>query len=92
MKKLSNDENIKNLKKRKYLRNVSICFSFLTIVFAFINLFDISKWWALLVALLCALAAKYTLNFREKIPINRAEDYVPISEPKKKKKSNSKKK
>lgn len=92
MKKLSNDENVNNLKKRKYLRNASMCFASLTIVFAFINLFDRSKWWALIVALICALAADFTIKFREKIPINKAEDYVPISEPKKKKNTKSKKK
>ena len=86
MKKLSNDENITNLRKRKYLRTVSICFAFLTIVFAMVNLFDRSKGWALIAALLCAIASHFTLNFREKIPINKAEDYEPISEPKPKKK------
>ena len=92
MKKLSNDENITNLKKRKYLRRVSICFAFLTIVFAIVNLFDRSKGWALIAALLCAVVSHFAITFREKIPINKAEDYVPISEPKKKKNTKSKKK
>ena len=64
MKKLSNDENITNLKKRKYLRHISIVFAFMTIVFAFVNLFDRSKWWALVAALICALAADFTIKFR----------------------------
>ncbi len=90
MKKLSNDENITNLRKRKYLRTISMCFAFLTIVFAFVNLFDRSKAWALIAALLCAIVSHFTITFREKIPINKAEDYVPISEPKKKKTSKKK--
>ena len=92
MKKLSNDENITNLKKRKRLRQISIVFAFMTIIFAMVNLFDRSKGWALIAALLCVIVSHFTISFREKIPINKAEDYVPISEPKKKKKSNSKKK
>lgn len=40
MVKLSNDENIKNLKKRELLRILMIIFSLLTIVLAFLNLFD----------------------------------------------------
>ncbi len=90
MKKLSNDENITNLKKRKYLRTLSIIFAFLTIVFAFVNLFDRSKGWALVVAVLCAIASRFTITFREKIPINKAEDYVSFTESKKKKKSKKK--
>lgn len=40
MVKLNNDENIKNLKKREFLRILMIIFSLLTIVLAFLNLFN----------------------------------------------------
>ena len=90
MKKLNNDENITNLKKRKYLRTVSIVLAFLTIVFAFVNLFDRSKSWALIAAVVCAIASHFTITFREKIPINKAEDYVSFTESKKKKKTKRK--
>lgn len=39
MKKLTNDENIKNLKKRKVLRYFIILFAVLTIAFSLLNLF-----------------------------------------------------
>lgn len=38
-KKLTNDENIKNLKKRKVLRYFIILFAVLTIAFSLLNLF-----------------------------------------------------
>ena len=89
MEKLSNSENIENLQKRKILWVLSIVFSFLTILFALLNLFNIEKWWLLVLALASAVLSTVFLRIRENIPINKLDDHVDeakIKEVKEKKK------
>ena len=50
--KLSNKDNIENYKKRKLLNELTIFFAGVTVTFAIVNLFETSKLWTLLVAVL----------------------------------------
>jgi predicted membrane protein len=70
-KKLSNDENIRNLKTRKQLRIVIIVFCLLTILLAIANLFfDVPIVFAIITFVIYFLLNKK----REKIVINLKED------------------
>ena len=89
MEKLSNSENIENLQKRKILWILSIVFSFLTILFALLNLFNIEKWWLLVLALVSAFLSTTFIKIRENIPTNKLDNHVDeakIKEVKEKKK------
>ena len=89
MKKISNDENIKNLRKREYLRIAMIIMSILTIILAILNLFfGVNIIFALL-----SFAVYVILNkVRDKIVINRKDELVEVKkEIKKNKKKYGKK-
>jgi len=92
--KLSNKENIDNYKKRKLLNELTIFFAGVTVTFAIVNLFDTSKIWTLLIAVLGLVGASVCMKAREKIPINRSEevDTNKVKKIKEKKKVKSKKK
>ena len=71
MKKLTNDENIKNLKTRKILRYFIIGFGILTIVFALLSLTTkLSFIFSLVAFIIMTLLTKK----RESIPINISKD------------------
>ena len=93
-KKLSNKENIDNYKKRKLLNELKIFFAGVTVTFAIVNLFDTSKIWTLLIAVLGLVGASVCMKMREKIPINISEEVDTskvnkIKEKKKVKKKNT---
>lgn len=86
-KKLSNDENIKNLKKRKILRWFIITFCFLTIVFAILNLFfDVN----IIFALLCFFMVVILNKVRENTKINLNDDLAFVKRELEKSKKNKK--
>lgn len=74
-KKLSNDENIKNLKIRKNLRILMIVFASLTIVLAILNLFyDVNLCYALLTCL-----SFYIVKWRRDVtPINKKDELKDV--------------
>jgi len=75
MKKISNDENIKNLKKREYLRITIIFFAFLTIALAVANLFfNINLIFALSTFLIYVILNK----IRDNIVINKKDDLKEV--------------
>jgi len=75
MKKLSNDQNIENLKKRKILWFIILIMYFISILIAFISLF-VNEWYIIMGSLVFFLTAIYFKNKRENIPINKIDDYV----------------
>lgn len=76
-KKISNDQNIKNLKKREILRICIIIFSILTIVFAFLNLFyDVSLIFGIVFFIITVVLNKR----REKTIINKKDELKEIRE------------
>jgi len=71
MKRLTNDENIKNLKTRKILRYFIIGFGILTIVFALLSLTTkLSFIFSLVAFIIMTILTKK----RESIPINVSKD------------------
>ena len=74
-KKLSNDENIKNLKVRKNLRILMIIFASLTIVLAILNLFyNVNLAYALL-----TFISFYIVKLRRDVtPINRKDELKDV--------------
>ena len=74
-KKLSNDENIKNLKIRKNLRILMIIFASLTIVLAILNLFyNVNLAYALLTCI-----SFYIVKWRRDVtPINRKDELKDV--------------
>jgi len=79
MKKLSNDENIANLHKRKILWYVIIVMYVLAIVIAFVSLF-INEWFMIVSSLVFFVLAVHFKNKRESIVINKIYDYVDDGE------------
>ena len=76
-KKISNDENIRNLKKRKILRAFIIIFCILTIILAFLNLFyDVSIFFAIGTFVIVIILNKT----RDNIFINKRDDLEEIRE------------
>jgi hypothetical protein len=75
MKKLSNDENIANLKKRKIFWYIIIVMYVLAIVIAFASLF-IKNWFVILSSLIFFLLAVQLKKMRDGIVINKIDDYV----------------
>lgn len=74
-KKITNDENIKNLKKRKILRYFIILFAILTIVFSVLNLFfQVSLVFALVFFVITTILDKV----RSKIEIIKKDDMEDI--------------
>lgn len=89
-KMLTNDENIKNLKKRKILRLLIILFAILTIVFSLLNLFfQVSLVFALIAFVVTTILDKVRTNI-EIIKKDEMEDVR--KEIRKTKKRNSNKK
>lgn len=75
MEKLTNDQNIKNLKTRKILRIFIMIFCVLTIVLALISLiFDIS----VIYPLITFIIATILINKRDKTTIKISEDLEKI--------------
>lgn len=74
-KKLSNDENIKNLKIRKNLRILMIIFASLTIVLAILNLFyNVNLAYAFLTCI-----SFYIVKWRRDVtPINRKDELKDV--------------
>ena len=74
-KKISNDENIKNLKKRKILRIIIIIFCLITIALAVSSLiFNIS----FIFPLLSFIITHILINIKDKIIINKKDDLKEI--------------
>ena len=74
--KISNDENIENLRKRKVYKTVIIIFSILTILLALGSMFinqDI-----IYPAILSYLVVAYFSNKRKKTIINKREDLYEV--------------
>ena len=75
MEKLTNDQNIKNLKKRKVLRYVIIVFGFLTIVLAILSLIiKLNFIFSLISFVIMTILTKK----RESIPIKISKDLESI--------------
>ena len=73
MKKISNDQNLENLRKRKILRYVMIVVYVMAIVAAFIDLF-VQNWFLLGGALVLFLIATLINKKRDGIVINKRDD------------------
>ncbi len=71
MNKISNDENIKNLKKRKVLRIIIIIFCILTIASCILSLIIGLN---LLVPIALFIITKVLISVREKTVINKKDD------------------
>lgn len=87
-KRINNDQNIKNLKKREILRILIIIFSLLTIIFALGNLFYNVN---LLFALFCFIVTVIFNKIREKTVIVKKDNLKEIRQEIKKNKKNFKK-
>ena len=75
MSKITNDENIRNLKRRKILRIIIIIFSILTIVTSLLSLFmNISILFPILSFLITTILMKY----RDSIEINKKDDLKDV--------------
>lgn len=85
MKKLTNDENIKNLRLRRLLRIIIIISGLATIILALLSLIiKISVWYAIGTMLVTTLLTRY----RESISINKSDELLEIEKEIKKKKNN----
>ncbi len=71
MTELTNDQNIKNLKKRKILRSIIIFFCILTIILAILAM--IYKY-LLILPVISFIISTILINKREQIPIKLSED------------------
>lgn len=93
-KELSNDENIANLKKRKILRIVIIIFATLTIILALLTIitqwFDVGFKVSVIFALITYIITTILSRVRNKIKINRNDEFDKIREEIKKTKKSSK--
>ena len=87
-KRINNDQNIKNLKKREILRILIIIFSLLTIIFALGNLFYNVN---LLFALFCFIVTVIFNKIREKTVIVQKDNLKEIRQEIKKNKKKFKK-
>ena len=75
MKKLTNDENIKNLRKREYLRIAVIVFAFLTIILSAANLFyNVSLIFAIISFVVYVILNK----IRDKTIINKKDELKEV--------------
>ena len=75
--KLTNDQNIINLKKRKYLRYAIIFFAFITIVLALLDLF-MQNPILLGLAILFFVITTILNKTREKIPIIKHDELADV--------------
>ena len=76
-KKLSNDENIRNLRKRKILRIVVMICAVITMILSFATIFYNLN---LLFPLIAFLITHFLLKYREKIEINKKDDLKDVRE------------
>lgn len=74
-KKLSNDENIKNLNKRKWLRIFVIFFILLTL---FLLLLNIVLKVSIIYPIITFIIYQILFRIREKIPINKVDDLESV--------------
>lgn len=74
-KKLSNDENIKNLRKRKILRIVIMVCAVVTMALSFASiLYNLN----FIFPLIAFIITHSLLRFREKIEINKKDDLADV--------------
>ena len=76
---ISNDENIANLKKRKYLRYGIIFFALVTIVFAVLDLI-MQNTLLLLLAIIFFIITTFLNRYRESLEIIKKDDLKEIRE------------
>lgn len=74
-KKLSNDENIKNLKKRKILRIAIIVFCILTIAFSVLTLVIKTN---VIIPIVTFIIAKILIKIRDNTEINKKDDLKDV--------------
>ena len=74
-KKLSNDENIKNLKKRKILRIAIIVFCILTIAFSVLTLVIKTS---VIIPIVTFIVAKILIKIRDNTEINKKDDLKDV--------------
>ena len=79
MEKISNDENIKNLKKRKVLRYIIMILAFATIIFGIVDLF-VQKTIFLIITIGLFLLTTLLQNYREKLRIVKHEELDDVRE------------
>ena len=73
--KLSNDENIRNLKKRKILRYVLIVLALLTIVLSLLSIFNYISF---IFPLITFILYSIIMRIRENIKINKVDDLKEV--------------
>ena len=78
-KTISNDENIANLKKRKYLRYAIIFFALITIVFALLDLI-LQNTWLLLLAIIFFIITTFLNKYRESLKIIKKDELKEVRE------------
>ena len=76
---ISNDENIANLKKRKYLRYAIIFFALITIVFALLDLI-MQNTLLLLLAIIFFIITTFLNKYRESLKIIKHDDLKEVRE------------
>lgn len=74
-KKLSNDENIKNLNRRKVLRVVVIICAIITISLSILSIFDKVN---IIFPIIFFILTHFLLKYREKIEINKTDDLADV--------------
>lgn len=74
-KELSNDENIRNLNKRKWLRIIVIVLILLTLLLILLNIFFKVS---IIYALITFVIYQILFRIRQKIPINKVDDLEDI--------------
>ena len=78
-KKITNDENISNLKKRKILRYLIITFSLITMGFAIADLF-LQQTLLLILAILCLIITTALNKYRDSLTIIKKDELKEIRE------------
>ena len=76
---ISNDENIANLKKRKYLRYLIIFFALITIVLAFLDLI-MQNTFLLMFAIIFFIITTFLNKYRESLEIIKKDDLKEVRE------------
>ena len=78
-KKITNDENISNLKKRKVLRYLIITFSLITMGFAIADLF-LQQTLLLILAIICLIITTALNKYRDSLTIIKKDELKEIRE------------
>ena len=76
---ISNDENIANLKKRKYLRYAIIIFALITIILAFLDLI-MQNTLLLLLAIIFFIITTFLNKYRESLKIIKKDELKEVRE------------